>query len=101
MPLAAGTRLGPYEIVAPLGAGGMAEVYRARDTRLGREIAVRVLPNRRMLERGDRLPVDANGPSRTRLQRCAFAHRDHLDLPRGWHPQAPASHAAAAGGHPG
>jgi len=44
MPLVSGSRLGPYEIVAPIGAGGMGEVYRARDPRLGREIAVKVLP---------------------------------------------------------
>src|SRR5271154_6306697 len=45
MTLNAGTRLGPYEIPAPIGAGGMGEVYRARDTKLKREVALKVLPD--------------------------------------------------------
>jgi serine/threonine protein kinase len=54
MALAAGTKLGPYEIVAPIGAGGMGEVYRARDTKLQREVAIKVLPE-----------IFANDPDRT------------------------------------
>jgi len=63
MPLAVGTRLGPYEILSPLGAGGMGEVYRARDTRLGRDVAVKVLPGHLM----------ANAELRARFEREARA----------------------------
>ncbi len=44
MPLSVGTRVGPYEVISPLGAGGMGEVYRARDPRLQRDVAIKVLP---------------------------------------------------------
>src|SRR5712691_324373 len=54
MTLLCGTRLGPYEIVAPIGAGGMGEVWRARDTRIGREVAIKILPPAFVLDR-DRL----------------------------------------------
>jgi Tol biopolymer transport system component len=59
MPLAAGTKLGPYEVLAPIGAGGMGEVYRATDTRLNRTVAIKVLPpqftnNIEMKQRFDR-----------------------------------------------
>src|SRR5476649_2029357 len=44
MTIAPGSRLGPYEVVSPIGAGGMGEVYRAKDPRLGRDVAIKVLP---------------------------------------------------------
>ncbi|HEY3122165.1 MAG TPA: protein kinase, partial [Vicinamibacteria bacterium] len=50
MPISPGSKLGPYEVLAPIGAGGMGEVYRARDTRLGREVAIKVLPADRMAD---------------------------------------------------
>ena len=46
MTLATGTKLGPYEIISPLGAGGMGEVYLAQDTRLGRCVAIKILPEK-------------------------------------------------------
>ena len=54
MTLTAGTQLGPYEILSPIGAGGMGEVYRAKDARLGREVAVKVLPERLASDPGAR-----------------------------------------------
>ena len=70
MPLTTGTRLGPYQIVAPLGAGGMGEVYRAQDDRLGRSVAIKVLPaevsadpeRRRRFEREARAIAAMNHP---------------------------------------
>src|SRR5205823_5615429 len=63
MALTSGIKLGPYEIIAPLGAGGMGEVYRARDTRLDRDVAIKVLPAN--------LSADSN--LRQRLEREAKA----------------------------
>src|SRR6059036_3799039 len=61
MPIAAGTRLGPYEILDPLGAGGMGEVYRARDTRLDRTVAIKILPDH----------LSKNAEARARFEREA------------------------------
>jgi serine/threonine protein kinase len=61
--LTSGTRLGPYEILSPLGAGGMGEVYRARDSKLGREVAINVLPE----------PLASNPEALSRFEREARA----------------------------
>jgi serine/threonine protein kinase/Tfp pilus assembly protein PilF len=70
--LAPGARLGPYEILAPLGAGGMGEVYRARDTRLDREVAIKVLP--------ERLAADAKALSRFEREAKAVAALSHPNI---------------------
>src|SRR6202167_4358647 len=70
MALSPGTKLGPYEIQSLLGAGGMGEVYRARDTRLGRDVAIKVLPEAlandgdrlRRFEQGARTNAEMNHP---------------------------------------
>src|SRR5947208_9776573 len=66
MSLTPGTRLGPYEIVSQLGAGGMGEVYRARDTRLGRDVALKLLPdpaNRERFEQEAKAVAALNHPN--------------------------------------
>jgi len=67
-----GSRLGPYEIVSPLGAGGMGEVYRARDTRLGRDVAVKVLPAS--------FADDKTRLSRFRQEACAAGALNHPNI---------------------
>ena len=86
MPLARGTKLGPHEIIAPLGAGGMGEVYRARDTRLDREVAIKILPNhlssdseaRQRLEREAKTVSGLNHPNICILH--DIGHQDGIDF---------------------
>src|SRR5271170_6853319 len=69
MPLSLGDRLGSYEILAALGAGGMGEVYRAKDTKLGRQVAIKVLPGH--------LAADSSARERLRREAVAAAALDH------------------------
>src|SRR5215472_9377799 len=85
MPISAGTRLGPYEIVSALGAGGMGEVYRARDTRLDRVVAIKILPEhisakpqaRERFEREARAVSSLNHPHICTLH--DVGHQDGID----------------------
>src|SRR6266550_1641506 len=72
MTIAAGSRLGPYEVVAPLGAGGMGEVYRARDPRLNRDVAIKVLP--------ERLAKDPQALARFESEAKAVAALSHSNI---------------------
>ena len=72
MTLSAGSRLGPYEILAPIGAGGMGEVYRARDTKLDREVAIKVLP--------EKLAQDAAALARFEREARAVAALSHPNI---------------------
>jgi eukaryotic-like serine/threonine-protein kinase len=80
--LAAGTKLGPYEVVSPLGAGGMGEVYKARDIRLGREVAVKVLPERLSLSPEARQRFEREARTISQLSHphiCALYDVGHQD----------------------
>src|SRR5712664_3852785 len=72
MALSAGTRLGPYEILAPLGAGGMGEVYRAHDSKLGRDVAIKVL--------SAALANDADYMARFRREAQVLASLNHPNI---------------------
>ena len=68
--LSPGTRLGPYEILSPLGAGGMGEVYRARDARLGRDVAIKVLVERLAHDREHRARFEREARAVASVWRC-------------------------------
>src|SRR5438105_14888133 len=72
MPLTAGTRLGPFEILALIGSGGMGDVYRARDTRLDRDVAIKVLP--------PAVAADANRIARFEREARAVAAINHPNI---------------------
>ena len=74
MTLPAGTRLGPYEIIGPLGAGGMGEVYRARDAKLSRDVALKILPQS--------VSNDQERQARFRREATVLASLNHANIGR-------------------
>ena len=86
MALTAGTKLGPYEIVSPLGAGGMGEVYRARDIRLERDVAIKVLPANLSSDPSLRLRLEREAKAVSKLSHphiCTLhdiSHQDGVDF---------------------
>jgi serine/threonine protein kinase len=86
MPLPSGTKLGPYEVQSPIGAGGMGEVYRAKDTRLDRTVAVKILPShlsdnpdaKQRFDREARAISSLNHPNICTLH--DVGHQDGVDL---------------------
>src|SRR5438270_4868085 len=86
MALTSGTKLGPYEIQSPLGAGGMGEVYRARDTRLERDVAIKVLPGSQSSDPSLRQRLDREAKAVSKLSHpniCTLhdvGHQDGVDF---------------------
>ena len=86
MSLVSGTKLGPYEVIAPLGAGGMGEVYRARDTRLYCDVAIKVLPANHSLDVNLRQRLQREAKSISKLSHpniCTLhdiGHHDGVDF---------------------
>jgi eukaryotic-like serine/threonine-protein kinase len=83
MPLSTGTRLGPYEILAPIGAGGMGEVYKARDTRLDRIVAIKVLPANRVADEDHRRRFVLEARAVSALNHANIATLYELDTDNG------------------
>ena len=94
MAVAPGTRIGPYEVVALLGTGGMGEVYRASDPRLGRDVAIKVLPEakRASPERGTRFEREARLLASINHPNIATIHGLEMDF----HPLSPLAHRERA-----
>ena len=89
MSLISGTKLGPYEVLAPLGAGGMSEVYKAKDTRLDRTVAIKVLPshlsdNPQLKERFEREAARSLAKNHPNI--CTQAMDATMLATRGFHP---------------